>query len=211
MAQLLETEEVFRQHVSWRTPEDELAGIVRLVKRQLQGNAQMAMDAVYVAVPNKAWLTRFSRAFAEEFVSCFSPKQVLQNMANTEEMPLEDFGGSICLGSYGSIAKMKPVHLFCTGLMEGLYPVGTEDEGALAQEAKVLADALTQVPGTLIFSSFKRTTPEEAAAWRLPVLRRRREHGRDVVVATHSHFIDAMYDDAPNLVSGEQYMMRLFG
>lgn len=211
MAQLLETEEVLRQHVSWKTPDDELDGIVRLVVRQLRGNAQMTMDALYVAVPNKVWLTRFQKAFAEERVSCFSPKQVVENMASTEELPLEDFTGSICLGSYGAIAKMRPVHLFCTGLVEGFFPVGIEAQAALQAEAKVLADALADVPGTLIFSSFKRVGSEEAVAWRLPALRRRRERGRDVVVIPHSRFIDEMYDEAPTLVSGEQFMMRLFG
>lgn len=211
MAQLLETEEVLRQHVSWKTPADELAGIVRLVRRQLKGNSMMAMDAVYVAVPNKVWLSRFTKALSAERISCFSPKQVKENMANTEEMPLEDFSGSICVGSYGSIAKMRPVHLFCTGLVDGFFPVGTETDEALAAEAKVLSDVLTEIPGTLVFSSFKRVSPEEAENWRLPALRRRREHGKDVVVTTHSRFIDAMFDDAPTLVSGEQFMMRLFG
>ena len=211
VAQLLETEEVLRQHVSWKTPADELDGIVRLVKRQLWGNAMMAMDAVYVAVPNKVWLSVFQRALAEAHVTCFSPKQIREHMADTEEMPLEDFSGTVCLGSYGGIAKMRPVHLFCTGLVEGFYPVGTEAEDALAAEEKVLRDAVADVPGTLIFSSFKRVSPEEAETWRLPALRRRRERGKDVVVATHSRFIDAMDDDAPTLVSGEQFIMRLFG
>ena len=211
MAQLLEFEEVLRQHVSWKTPADELEGVVRLVKRQLKGNSRMAMDAVYVAVPNKVWLTRFTRAFAEERVTCFSPKQVMENMAGIDDMPLEDFNGSICVGSYGSIEKMHPVHLYCTGLVEGFYPVGNETSAALEAETKVLTSAVTDTTGTLIFSSFKRVSPEEAASWRLPTLRRRREHGRDVVVVTHSPFIDAMYDDAPTLVSGEQFLMHLFG
>lgn len=211
MAQLLDFEEVLRQHVSWKTPADELAGVVRLVKRQLKGNSQIAMDAIYVAVPNKVWLSRFTKAFADERITCFSPKQVMENMTRADEMPLEDFNGSICVGSYGTIAKMRPVHLFCTGLVEGFFPVGNEAPAALEAEAKVLADAVADTPGTLIFSSFKRVSPEEAATWRLPSLRQRREHGRDVVVVTHSHFIDAMYDDAPTLVSGEQYLMHLFG
>ena len=211
MGQLLETEEVLRQHVSWKTPADELAGIVRIVKRQLRGNGQMAMDAVYVAVPNKVWLNRFSQALADVQVTCMSPKQIVAAMANTEELAFEDFAGTVCVGSYGTIAKMRPVHLFCTGLVEGFFPVGTEAGAALEAEARVLRDVVTDVPGTLLFSSFKRVTPEEADLWRLPALRRRRERGRDVVVTSHSRFIDAMYDDAPTLVSGEQYMMRLFG
>ena len=211
MAQLLETEEVLRNHIAWKTPADEVAGIVRLVRRQLQGNAQMTMDGVYVAVPNKVWLSAFSQALGAARITCFSPKQLANAMSSTEEMPLEDFGGSVCLGSYGSIAAVAPVHLFATGLVEGFYPVGTEDEAVLAREAAVLNGALETVPGTLILSSFKRVSPDEAAEWRLPVARRRKEHGRDVVIVTHSCFIDRMYDAAPALVSGEQFISNLFG
>ena len=211
MAQLLEGEEVLRQHVAWKTPEDEVAGIVRLVKRQLWGNSQMAMDAVYVAVPNKARLAAFTQALMAANVTCMSPKQIIEAMANTEELAFEDFAGTVCVGSYGTIAKMKPVHLYCTGLVEGFFPVGTESEETLAAEAKVLNDVLTQVPGTLIFSSFKRVEAAEADRLRIPALRRRREHGKDVAVVSHSRFIDAMYDDAPTLVSGEQFIMNLFG
>ena len=95
MAQLLETEEVLRNHIAWKTPADEVAGIVRLVRRQLQGNAQMAMDGVYVAVPNKVWLSAFSQALSAARITCFSPKQLANAMSSTEEMPLEDFGGSV--------------------------------------------------------------------------------------------------------------------
>ena len=110
-----------------------------------------------------------------------------------------------------SIAALAPKHLFACSLVEGFFPVGSEAPEALAAEKKVLDDVLTQIPGTLIFSSFKRVTPEQAQAWRLPALRRRRERGKDMVVISHSRFIDEMYDDAPTLVSGEQYLINLFG
>lgn len=211
MAELQEFEEVLRQHVVWRTPADEVAGVVRLVARQLQACADAPLTAVYVAVPNKVWLNAFARAFAAARISCFSPKQAATALTSAEPLPLEDFVGSVVLGSYGGIAAIRPLHLFATGLVEGFYPVGAEDAAAIAAEERVLADVLAEVPGTVVFSSFKRATPEEARSLRLSALRQRREHGAQVAVITHSRFIDGLGDAAPAQVSGEQFLMTLFG
>ena len=205
-------DDVLRQHVSWKTPEAEVEGVLRLVQRQIRLQPELELGKLYIAVPNKVRLTAMKAACEAARMTVFTPKEATRLLATGDASYVTvDFGGAVVLGSYGSIAAMAPEHLFALSLVEGFYPVGTEAEEALAAEAKVLRDAVAEVPGTLIFSSFKRVTPEQAETWRLPALRRRREHGKEVVIVTHSRFIDTMFDDAPTLVSGEQFMMRLFG
>lgn len=212
MPEVPAVEDVLRQHVSWKTPEAEVEGVLRLVQRQIRLKPELELGKLYIAVPNKLRLAAMKAACEAARMTVFTPKEAARLIAAGDDAYVTvDFGGAIVLGSYGSIAAMEPEHLFAVSLVEGFYPVGSEAEEALAAEAKVLADAAATIPGTLIFSSFKRVSPEQAETWRLPALRRRREHGKDVVAIAHSRFIDAMYDDAPTLVSGEQFLMTLFG
>ncbi len=211
MAEVKNVSPALRQHISWQNPGAEVEGIVRLVHRQLQLDKDLPLGSVYVAVPNKARMAAVKEALARQRITAFTPKQ-LEELRGTDKLALAtvDFGGGVCLGSYGSIVRMHAEHLFCTGLVEGLYPVGTEDEATRAAEARVLIDALAKVPGTVVFSSFKRALPEEAATLHLPGLRQRREHGMQVVCVSPSVFIAELGDDAPALVSGEQFMTMLF-
>lgn len=207
-----ELEPILRQHVLWHDPAAELAGVVRLVQRQMRLDPELPVGGIHVAVPNKRWMSAFKEALGAERITSFSPKQ-LSELRETGGLVTAtiDFGGAVCVGSYGAVARIAPTHVFCTGLVQGMYPLGTEDAATLAAEGAVLRSVLADVPGTVLFSSFKRLEPNVAEALGVPYARKRREHGTEVVCVGASELVATLGDDAPPLVSGEQFLTTLFG
>jgi hypothetical protein len=198
-----------RTHIAWRTPHDEFAGIARIVARLRKQDNEMPPGDVFLAVPNKVWLKQMRVTLEPYRISAVSAKNIIAGVRETDLAI--DFAGGVTIGSYGQIAACKPRHLFALGLVEGFFPVaGATDEAAVQAQRRALLSAVSNTPETIVLSSFKRITPDEATKLHLPFTRLRREHGEQLAVLAPSRFIGEMGSFAPSSVSGEQFLANYF-